>query len=143
MLHDMIQCCIDGGNKQASRAGRICLSSTYHCIHADGNFEEAGIRGDHLEGQLGGCVGRLGEVEGVVPRDARVEDTEAVLARLDVEERPGLAVDVDHVAPGARLLLQLRLQRPVLVVELGAQDERDVELAVAGGEAEGVLGWIC
>lgn len=125
------------------QASRICPLSTYHCIYAYGNLEKAGIRGDHLEGQLRSGVGRLGEVEGVVPRDARVQEAEAVLARLDVQERPGLAVDVDHVAPGARFLLQLRLQRPVVVVELGTEDQRDVELAVARGEAEGVLGRIC
>lgn len=104
---------------------------THQCINSNRNFQEAGIRGDDLEGQLGGGVGGAGKVEGEVAGDSRVEDAEAVLARLDVEEGPGLAVDVDHVAPGARVLAELRLQRPVLVVVLGPEDEGDVELAVA------------
>jgi len=58
-------------------------------------------------------------MKGVAARNASVKDSEAILARLDIQERPRLAIDVDDIAPCARLLLQLGLKCPVLVVILG------------------------
>jgi hypothetical protein len=95
-----------------------------------------------LEGELALRVSRPGEVERIVSRNASIKESESILARLNVQERPRLAIDVDDVAPGACLLLELRLKRTVLVVVLGTENERNVELAIARGETQHVLGWI-
>ena len=72
-------------------------------VHRGG--EEAALVADrpHLD------AGDLVEVEDEEPRLAAVEDPEPVAALLDGQERPGVAVDHDHVAE-----------------ELGVPDRRDV-----------------
>ncbi|TLD12853.1 uncharacterized protein PgNI_02843 [Pyricularia grisea] len=69
-----------------------------------GGLEETGVGRDDLEGDLGAAGADGGKVQGEGARDGGVEEAEAVLARLDVQEGPGLAVDVDHVSPEAVLL---------------------------------------
>lgn len=67
-------------------------------VGADGARGQAGVRGDDLEGDLGcGTRGAL-EVQQECPRDGGVEEPQAILARLDLEIGPWLAVDVDYVS---------------------------------------------
>jgi hypothetical protein len=65
--------------------------------------EKTSIRRDDFEWQLSASGGRFGEVKRKASRDSGVQEAKAVLAGLDVQIGPRLAVDVNNVAPDACL----------------------------------------
>lgn len=65
---------------------------TYHVRHLDGVAEEAGIRGNDLEGKFGIRALSQGEVESKRPRNGCVEEAEAILSWLDIQKWPGLSI---------------------------------------------------
>lgn len=70
-----------------------------HVSGADGFLQKTGVASNDLEGNtVAGGVGP-GEVQEERAGDGRVQEAEAVLAGLDVEEGPRLAVDMDDIAP--------------------------------------------
>jgi hypothetical protein len=69
-----------------------------------------------------------------------IQKTEPVLARLYVEVRPWLAVDMDDIAIERRFLGSRAEERTIAFVLLGCQDERDVELAIPRWQVESVFG---
>lgn len=66
------------------------------CVGRDRALDVAAIGGDDDHRDLGAVA--AADIELVGAADAGVQEAEAVLARLHGEERPGDAVDVDHVA---------------------------------------------
>ena len=87
---------------------------------------------------VGGDDGHLvAGVEGVAerPRDARVQDAEAVLAPLHLHHRPRTTVDGDHVAVHARIVVQREQQLTVALEHHVAQDQRHVVLALGQRQA--------
>lgn len=113
--------------------------STNHIRNLDGIGKHTTIRSNDLEGQWRVDIGGGSKVQGERSRDSRIEQTEAIFARLDVQEGPRLTVHVDDIAPQAHVLVDEREQRTISVVLFGGQDQRDVVFAVARGQAEGIL----
>ena len=93
---------------------------------------QAAVRADHGE--------RLAGVERQVvrARDRRVEDAEAVLARLDVHPRPRHAVDEDDVAVDPVLVVVVDDEVAVLLEHRVLEDQRLVVVTVR--DRQGALG---
>ncbi len=104
--------------------------------------EEAGVRGNDLEVDLGGTAGLALEVEPERPGGGGVEEAQAVLAGFHVEVGPGLAVDVDNVAVERVGFAGGGNQLAVVLVFFGREDERNVVDTVSRGQAETVFGGI-
>lgn len=105
-------------------------------------LQKTGIRSNDLKGKSSVQVSASGKVQGKAARNGRVQESEAVLSGLHVEEGPGLSVDVDHVAPGTLTLICSRLKSAVLVVELGREDQGNIIFAVARRQTESVFSFI-
>lgn len=111
-------------------------------VRRDRPRQQPGVRRNDLEGNLCGGPRLPLEIQPEGARDGCVEEAEAVFARLHVEEGPGLAVDVDDVAVEGVGFARGGEEFSVGLVLLGGEDERDVEGAVARGQAEGVFGGV-
>jgi hypothetical protein len=74
-----------------------------------------------------------------ITRNSSIQESEAVLAWLDVLERPRLTIHMDHITPKWRVFSLGREQSSVRLVLFGTEHERDILLAVAGRKPELVL----
>lgn len=99
-------------------------------------MEKSSIGADNLEGNLDGLSGICDEVEIEVAGYCSVEDAEAVLAGLNVEEGPWDAIDMVDISPNTLRLTNSSLEGSISIVVFGGENERDVELAISGGKVE-------
>jgi hypothetical protein len=94
--------------------------------------KKTGIRAHDLEIDPGADLRSLFEVKLERAGDRSIQETEAVLAWLNLEVRPRLSVNVDDIAKEIGGLA-VRFGTPetaVWVVSLGGQSERDIVVAL-------------
>jgi hypothetical protein len=98
-----------------------------------GRCQKPRVRRDYLKGNHGGGTGLSLEIQEECARDRCIQETEPVLARLDIEVRPCLTIDMDNIAKERVVFEGWAEQCAIVVVLLGRQDEGNVKLAVARG----------
>lgn len=94
--------------------------------------KEASVRPDNLEVDPGADLCSLFEVKLERAADGSIQETEAVLAWLDLEVRPGLSIDVDDIAEeiGSFTVSLRRPEGAIRVVSLGGQAEWNVVISL-------------
>ena len=129
-------------------AARIDGEVDHHFVPLGGNDVDTRLRyGRGLQAALSSdLTERLAAAESKqeLASVGAVQEAEAILAALNVHERPGSSVDQDRVAQDAlvggklRVVARRVVQRPVGIEELGLDNQRHVELA-AGQTQTGLM----
>lgn len=94
--------------------------------------KEASVRPDNLEVDPGADLCSLFKVKLERAADGSIQETEAVLAWLDLEVWPGLSIDVDDIAEeiGSFTVSFRRPEGAVRIVSLGGQAEWNVVISL-------------